>query len=48
MTKLFVNGCSITLGAELGEELKYFDEGKEGYAEMLTMTTEILTGGLLW
>lgn len=32
MTKLFVNGCSITLGAELGEELKYFDEGhKEGY-----------------
>ena len=48
MTKLFVNGCSITLGAELGEELRYFDEGTKKVTWLLTMTTEMLTGGLLW
>lgn len=32
MFKLFVNGCSITLGAELGEETRYFDvKGNEPY-----------------
>lgn len=28
MDKLFVNGCSITLGAELSEETRYFDGDK--------------------
>lgn len=28
MSKLFVNGCSISLGAELGEETRYFDENQ--------------------
>ena len=28
MNKLFINGCSITLGAELGEEKAFFDEAK--------------------
>ena len=28
MSKLFVNGCSVTLGAELAEETKYYDEDK--------------------
>jgi len=32
MSKLFVNGCSISLGAELGEETRYYDtEKKEPY-----------------
>lgn len=28
MSKLFANGCSVTLGAELAEETKYFDDDK--------------------
>ena len=47
MTKLFVNGCSITLGVELGEELRYFDESKEGYMAV-DHDYRNVTGGLLW